>query len=101
VTQFGIIRNAALYSGHAPATIEQFRSIWQSKGFPPLDAPRPSHGQPSLFPHDIRRARTNAEVLATVPATFKEPMECLAVPTLPTGPIGCSRSSSMDTVSSP
>jgi uncharacterized protein YecE (DUF72 family) len=37
------------YSGHAPATIEQFRRIWQSKGFPPLDAPRPSHRQPSLF----------------------------------------------------
>jgi hypothetical protein len=49
VTQFGIIRNAALFSGHAPATIEQFRRIWQSKGFPPLDEPRPSHRQPSLF----------------------------------------------------
>jgi uncharacterized protein YecE (DUF72 family) len=37
------------FSGHGPATIEQFKSIWQSKGFPPLDAPRPSHRQPSLF----------------------------------------------------
>ena len=37
------------FSGHAPATIEQFRSIWQSKGFSPLDAPRPPHRQPSLF----------------------------------------------------
>ena len=37
------------FSGHSPATIEQFRSIWQSKGFPPLDAPQPSHRQPSLF----------------------------------------------------
>jgi uncharacterized protein YecE (DUF72 family) len=37
------------FSGHAPATIAQFRSIWQSKGFPPLDAPRPAHRQPSLF----------------------------------------------------
>jgi uncharacterized protein YecE (DUF72 family) len=37
------------FSGHAPATIEQFRSIWQSRGFPALDAPRPSHRQPSLF----------------------------------------------------
>jgi len=37
------------FSGHAPATIAQFRSIWQSKGFPPLDAPQPSHRQPSLF----------------------------------------------------
>jgi uncharacterized protein YecE (DUF72 family) len=37
------------FAGHAPATIEQFRSIWQSKGFPPLDEPRPSQRQPSLF----------------------------------------------------
>ena len=37
------------FSGHSPTTIEQFRSIWQSKGFPPLDALRPSHRQPSLF----------------------------------------------------
>jgi uncharacterized protein YecE (DUF72 family) len=37
------------YSGHAPATIEQFRSIWHKKGFPPLSTPRPSHRQPSLF----------------------------------------------------
>jgi hypothetical protein len=37
------------FSGHGPATIEQFRSIWQSKGFPTLDAPGPSHRQPSLF----------------------------------------------------
>jgi uncharacterized protein YecE (DUF72 family) len=37
------------FSGHGPATIHQFRSIWQSKGFPPLDAPRPLQRQPSLF----------------------------------------------------
>jgi uncharacterized protein YecE (DUF72 family) len=37
------------FSGHAPATIEQFRSIWQSKGFPQPDAPRTSPRQPSLF----------------------------------------------------
>jgi uncharacterized protein YecE (DUF72 family) len=37
------------FSGHAPATIEQFRSIWQEKGFPPLNTPRPSSRQPSLF----------------------------------------------------
>ena len=37
------------YGGHAPATIEQFRSIWQEKGFPPLSAPRAPHRQPSLF----------------------------------------------------
>src|SRR6516162_4849644 len=28
------------FSGHSPATIKQFRTIWQRKGFPPLDAPR-------------------------------------------------------------
>jgi uncharacterized protein YecE (DUF72 family) len=37
------------FSGHAPATIGQFRSIWQEKGFPPLNTPRPSSRQPSLF----------------------------------------------------
>jgi hypothetical protein len=37
------------FSGHAPGTIEQFRSIWQEKGFPPLNTPRPSNRQPSLF----------------------------------------------------
>ena len=37
------------FSGHAPATIEHFRSIWQKKGLPPLSTPRPSHCQPSLF----------------------------------------------------
>ena len=37
------------YSGHAPATIEQFRNIWQSKGFPQLDTQRLAHRQPSLF----------------------------------------------------
>jgi uncharacterized protein YecE (DUF72 family) len=36
------------FSGHAPATIEQFRSIWQSKGFPPLDTQRP-HRHIALF----------------------------------------------------
>jgi uncharacterized protein YecE (DUF72 family) len=38
------------FSGHAPATIEQFRGIWQEKGFPPLNTPRPANRQPSLFP---------------------------------------------------
>ena len=37
------------HGGHAPATIEQFRSIWQEKGFPPLSAPQASHCQLSLF----------------------------------------------------
>jgi uncharacterized protein YecE (DUF72 family) len=37
------------FSGHAPATIEQFRDIWQGKGFPDLTRPQPSHRQPTLF----------------------------------------------------
>ena len=38
------------YSGHAPATIEQFRKLWQAKGFPELTKPHRSHGQDLLFP---------------------------------------------------
>jgi uncharacterized protein YecE (DUF72 family) len=37
------------FSGHAPATIEQFRDIWQGKGFPDLSRPQPAHRQPTLF----------------------------------------------------
>jgi len=37
------------FSGHAPATIEQFRDIWQGKGFPDLARPQRGHRQPSLF----------------------------------------------------
>jgi uncharacterized protein YecE (DUF72 family) len=37
------------FSGHAPATIEQFRDIWQGKGFPDLTRPQPAHRQPTLF----------------------------------------------------
>jgi len=38
------------YSGHAPATIEQFRKLWHAKGFPELTKPHRSHGQDLLFP---------------------------------------------------
>jgi hypothetical protein len=37
------------FSGHAPATIEQFRDIWQGKGFPDLTRPQPAYRQPTLF----------------------------------------------------
>jgi hypothetical protein len=40
VTQFGIIRNAALYAGHAPANFEQFRDLWHAKGLPELNKPQ-------------------------------------------------------------
>jgi hypothetical protein len=33
VTQFGIIRNAALYAGHGPATVKLFKQLWE-KGLP-------------------------------------------------------------------
>src|SRR4029077_18654180 len=37
------------FGGHAPATIDQFRDIWQGKGFPDLIRPQPAHRQSSLF----------------------------------------------------
>jgi uncharacterized protein YecE (DUF72 family) len=40
------------FSGHAPATIEQFRNLWQQRGFPALSQPQapPPQQQNSLFP---------------------------------------------------
>ena len=39
------------FVGHAPATIEQFRSLWRAKGFPEIDKPKPTRlrQQSSLF----------------------------------------------------
>jgi hypothetical protein len=39
------------FAGHAPATIEQFRNLWQAKGFPEIDTPKPTRlrQQSSLF----------------------------------------------------
>lgn len=38
------------FSGHAPATIEQFRNLWHAKALPELPRPpRPHTRQPSLF----------------------------------------------------
>jgi len=37
------------YAGHAPATIEQFRTLWHSKGLPQLGAPQRMAREPSLF----------------------------------------------------
>jgi hypothetical protein len=49
-TQFGIIRNAALYAGYAPATIDQFRDLWHAKGWTELDKPQPvRRKEPLLF----------------------------------------------------
>ena len=38
------------YSGHAPATVEQFRKLWLKKGFPEIGTPLPKNPAPSLFP---------------------------------------------------
>jgi uncharacterized protein YecE (DUF72 family) len=38
------------YSGHGPATIEQFRSLWQARGFPELAKPQRSQREGLLFP---------------------------------------------------
>jgi hypothetical protein len=46
-TQFGIIRKAALYAGHGPATIRQFRDLWCKKGFTPLPEPAPTPRPPT------------------------------------------------------
>ena len=37
------------YAGHAPATIEQFRKLWDSKGLPQLGAPQRIARERSLF----------------------------------------------------
>jgi hypothetical protein len=38
------------YAGHGPATIKQFRTLWQARGFPELAKPQRSHGEGLLFP---------------------------------------------------
>jgi len=38
------------YSGHGPATIEQFRKLWQARGFPELAKPQRSQHEGLLFP---------------------------------------------------
>jgi uncharacterized protein YecE (DUF72 family) len=38
------------FGGHAPATIEQFRSLWHAKGLPEIEKPQRARRQPSLFP---------------------------------------------------
>lgn len=37
------------FSGHAPATIEQFRNLWNAKGLPQLGMPRRATQIASLF----------------------------------------------------
>ena len=37
------------YAGHAPATIEQFRNLWDAKGLPQLGKPQRSRRESSLF----------------------------------------------------
>lgn len=49
MTQLGIIRNAALYSGNGPATVELFRNLWGVDALPKIQAPRQIGQQSSLF----------------------------------------------------
>lgn len=37
------------YAGHAPATLEQFRKLWQAKGLPEIGSPRRVKKEASLF----------------------------------------------------
>jgi uncharacterized protein YecE (DUF72 family) len=38
------------FGGHAPTTIEQFRSLWHAKGLPEIERPHRGRLEPSLFP---------------------------------------------------
>lgn len=38
------------FGGHAPATIEQFRSLWHAKGLPEIEMPHGARDELSLFP---------------------------------------------------
>ena len=49
VTHFGIIRNAALYAGYAPGTVDLFRRLWGEAALPKPMSPRRTEQQPSLF----------------------------------------------------
>jgi uncharacterized protein YecE (DUF72 family) len=42
------------FSGHAPATIEQFRSLWDGKGLPEIERPQRARSESSLFPDMMR-----------------------------------------------
>jgi len=37
------------FAGHAPATIEQFRSLWRGKGMPGIGTPQSLRREASLF----------------------------------------------------
>jgi hypothetical protein len=50
-TQFGIIRKAALFQGHGPATIAKFLELWAANGFGKIAGPeRSKRQQTTLFP---------------------------------------------------
>ena len=38
------------FGGHAPATIEQFRGLWRTKGLPEIEIPQQARRELSLFP---------------------------------------------------
>jgi uncharacterized protein YecE (DUF72 family) len=51
VTIFGYANNH--YSGHAPATVRQFRGLWSAKNFPALWTPAPPEQSPSPTLFDL------------------------------------------------
>ena len=75
------------FSGHAPATIEQFRSIWQEQRFPSADHAA-AIASPAVLIFRMRSSdlerRLNSLPLGS--ATFKEPMECSRRPEAPRRP---------------
>ena len=38
------------YAGHGPATVEQFRTLWQAKGLPEISKPERVRREGTLFP---------------------------------------------------
>jgi len=48
-TQFGIIRKAALYAGHGPATVDLFRNLWGDDALSKRVIPQRTEQQSSLF----------------------------------------------------
>jgi hypothetical protein len=46
---FGIIRDAALYAGNGPATVELFRSLWGADALPKIQTGEQIGRQSSLF----------------------------------------------------
>ena len=46
---FGIIREAALYAGFGPGTVDLFRKLWGDESLPKTQVSQRMEQQPSLF----------------------------------------------------